>query len=550
MHLNKLTSYHGCNGPLLVVIADGVGLAPAGPANAVALAHTPTLDRLLASTWQQALQAHGVAVGLPSDQDMGNSEVGHNTLGGGRVFDQGAKLVNRAFADGSLFNNPHWQRIEAIGAAGGTVHFLGLLSDGNVHAHLDHLINLLQRCAHAGIAGVAVHVLLDGRDVAPRSALTYLQRLETVLTELNRTPGRYYRIASGGGRMRISMDRYGNDWPMVKLGYDTHVHAVGTAVSDAMHEVQRQYDQDPEITDQTLAPFVVVDANAQPVGRMRDGDALVLFNFRGDRAIQFSQAMGAGFEQFERGDHPEVFYCGMLQYDGDLHVPERYLVEPPVIERPMMQYLCAEKIPSFAVSETQKFGHVTFFWNGNRSGYLDRSLETYIEIPSDRIACNHAPRMKADEITQATVKLLRSGDYRFGRINFANGDMVGHTGDLPATVAAIETVDHCLGRLVDVLSELDGILIFTADHGNADQMYVESGGVRTACTSHTLNPVPFVIVDGQRNKPYVMRPPASDSRPGLANVAATVFNLMGYHAPDDYAPSLIELPGEPVAGRG
>jgi len=526
MHLEKLVTFKGRRGPLLLIVADGVGLAPDGPANAVSQASTPIIDRLLQSKYATRLHAHGTYVGLPTDNDMGNSEVGHNTLGGGRIFAQGAKLVNQGFEDGSIYKSEVWETVESRGLDGGTVHFLGLLSDGNVHSHIKHLLQLIDRCKQVGIRSVCIHTLLDGRDVEPRSAIAYLTQLQDHLDNINDNDNFDYRIASGGGRMVITMDRYEADWEMVKRGFDAHVHGIGKPVTDAIAEVRRQYTNDPDISDQYLSPFVLTDASGSPVGTMKNGDAVVLFNFRGDRAIEISLAMESKrFDQFERGEMPDIFYCGMLQYDGDLNMR------------------------TFAVSETQKFGHVTYFWNGNRSGYLEEELETYIEIPSDNIEFNQAPEMKAEEITEATVKLLESGEYRFGRINFANGDMVGHTGDVQATIRAMEVVDGCVGRLIETVTGMQGIVIFTADHGNADEMFVEKNGERIKRTSHTLNPVPFVVVDLGADDAYRFSAIAENHDAGLANVAATVLNLLGYRAPEDYAPSLITIPTEPRSRR-
>jgi len=539
LKLDRLENYAGRRGPLLLVIADGVGIAPDGPANAVAVADTPTIDRLLASPLRTRLKAHGTGVGLPTDDDMGNSEVGHNALGAGRVFAQGAKLVNQALDSGELFQGELWQRIIDTGRQGGSVHFLGLLSDGNVHSHIDHLFALVAECARRQVTRVRLHVLLDGRDVAARSALTYIEKTENLLAALNAEHGVDYRIASGGGRMRITMDRYNADWEMVKRGWDCHVHGAGRVFHSAASAVETLYAEDDAVNDQTLEPFVITE-NSEPVGRIRDGDAVVLFNFRGDRAIEISRAFEENdFDKFDRGTRPDVLFAGMLEYDGDLQVPKNYLVAPPVIERTVSEYLCAEGVRSFAISETQKFGHVTYFWNGNRSGYIDEILETYVEIPSDNVPFDQAPAMKAEEITDRTIELMRSGDYRFGRLNFANGDMVGHTGNLDATVSAMETVDRCLARLLEAVEELDGILVFTADHGNAEDMFTEKNGERLTKTSHSLNPVPFVIHDPGYREEYRM---ASVDAPGLTNIAATLLNLLGYDAPGDYQPSLIEFP--------
>ncbi|NBV42326.1 2,3-bisphosphoglycerate-independent phosphoglycerate mutase, partial [bacterium] len=233
---------------------------------------------------------------------------------------------------------------------------------------------------------------------------------------------------------------------------------------------------------------------------------------------------------------PKVVFAGMMQYDGDLQLPRRFLVDPPQIDNPIGYYMCGTGLRSFAISETQKYGHVTYFWNGNNSGYIDADLETYVEIPSDRIQFDQAPAMKAVEITDKAIELIRSGKYDFGRINYPNGDMVGHTGNLDATIAAVEVTDQSVKRIIDAVSEMSGITIVLADHGNADEMFTEKNGIRTPKTSHTLNPVPFAIVDSRRDGAYRLV-----SRPGqgLANVAATVCHLLGYEAPGDYEPSLV-----------
>jgi 2,3-bisphosphoglycerate-independent phosphoglycerate mutase len=271
---------------------------------------------------------------------------------------------------------------------------------------------------------------------------------------------------------------------------------------------------------------------------MEDGDAVVFYNFRGDRAIEISLAFDGGpeFDKFDRGRIPEVFYAGIMEYDSDAKIPRQFLVEPPTIENTVSEYLAEEGIRMFAISETQKFGHVTYFWNGNRSGYINEQLETYIEIPSDKIPFDRAPKMKAVEITDKTIELLESGEYKFGRLNFANGDMVGHTGVVPAAIEAVEIVDACIGRLIDVVKKLEGIAIITADHGNADEMFVLKKGNKLVKTAHTLNRVPFIIVDDTSDNEYEM---ADVNKPGLSNITATICNLLGYEKPDDYDPSLI-----------
>ena len=463
-----------------------------------------------------------------------NSEVGHNAIGAGRIFAQGAKLVNQAIDTGSIWESPVWQELVAHGRAG-TLHLLGLHSDGNVHSHTDHLYAIVGQAAIQGVERCRLHILLDGRDVGTRSAQLYIEATEKVLAAINADHDVDFRIASGGGRMHITMDRYGADWPMVERGYNCHTHGDSRQFPTAAEAVDAFYAESDD-GDQYLDSFVIADGG-EPIGRMVDGDALLLWNFRGDRAIEISQAYEADeFGEFDRGQHPDVYYAGLLQYDGDLQVPNNYLVDPPAIDNTMGEYLAAHGKRCFAVSETQKFGHVTYFWNGNRSGYLDESLETYIEIPSDNVPFDQAPAMKANEITDTVIELVRSEHFDWGRINYANGDMVGHTGDLAATIESMEVLDAALARLVAVVvDELDGVVIFTADHGNADIMYTEKDGVRSPKTSHTLSAVPFAVACQQPER-YAL---ADVAEPGLANIAATVFNLLGLEAPANYLPSLI-----------
>ena len=519
---------------------DGVGVGPQNETNAVYMAKTPNLDRLTGSGLYTLLQAHGTAVGLPSDQDMGNSEVGHNALGAGRIFDQGARLVNEAIKTGDIFKTDLWGSILERGKGDGTVHFIGLLSDGKVHPHIDHLYALIDQCAEMKIKRVRVHALLDGRDVDEKSALNYIIPTQEKFKKLSNETGLDYHIASGGGRMRVTMDRYNADWGIVKRGWMTHVLAQGRFFLSAADAVETYYAEDPDMTDQYIEAFVIKDGAGNPVGPIKDGDAVVFFNFRGDRAIEISRAMTeADFHEFDRGPLPDILYAGMMEYDGDTHIPPNFLVRPPAIGRTVSEYLCAEGIAMFAISETQKYGHVTYFWNGNRSGTIDESLETYIEIPSDKIEFDKAPGMKALEIRDRTIELLKEDRFRFGRLNFANGDMVGHTGKMEAAITAVETVDQCLGDLLEVIREKEGIAVVTSDHGNADVMFTpEKGGGKKVRTAHSLNPVPFAIFDPRYKGEYEMA--ELESR-GLSNVASTILNLLGYETVDDYDPSLIRF---------
>jgi len=542
LRLEKLELFSGRKGPLLFIIMDGIGVAGEDQSNAVYLAGTPVLDRLFQSKFYCKLKAHGTAVGLPTDKDMGNSEVGHNALGAGRVFDQGAILVNRAIETNRIFETQLWSSIVRRVKDGGTLHFIGLLSDGNVHSHIDQLYKMIGKCVELDLERVCIHALLDGRDVGERSALDYIIPTENKLMEISEKKGLKYCIASGGGRMKVTMDRYNADWGIVQRGWEAHVLGKARPFRSAEEAVRTFYDEDPEITDQYMGAFVIVDPDGLPVGSISDGDAAVCFNFRGDRAIEISRAFTEeDFREFDRGPLPDILYAGMMQYDGDENIPPNFLVQPPSIERTISEYLCSEKIMSFAISETQKFGHVTYFWNGNRSGYIDEALETYVEIPSDKIEFDKAPKMKALEIKDKTIEMLKSGAYRFGRLNFANGDMVGHTGIMDAAITAVETVDQCVGELLDVVRELEGIAVVSADHGNSDNMFtINKNNEKTVRTAHSLNPVPFIIYDPGYNGEYEM---ADVENPSLSNVAGTLLNLLGYENAKGYEPSLIKIVG-------
>ncbi len=545
--LNKLTNPIGVKGPVLTIVMDGVGLAPATEANAVSLAYTPTLDMLMAKYPTVKLKAHGTAVGLPGDDDMGNSEVGHNALGSGQVFAQGAKLVSQSIENGKMFGSATWQKIVAnVKDNASTLHFIGLFSDGNVHSHINHLKAMIDEAKAEGVNKVRIHILIDGRDVGETSALDYILPFEEYLNGL-RADNFDIKIASGGGRMVITMDRYEANWKMVELGWKTHVLGEGRQFASAAEAVEA-YRAEYKVIDQDLPPFVIAE-NGAPVGTINDGDSVIFYNFRGDRAIEISKAFDdQEFDKFDRVRYPSVVYAGMLEYDGDLHIPSNYLVNPPEITNTMGEYLANTGVSQLAISETQKYGHVTYFWNGNKSGKFDESLETYIEVPSDVVPFEQRPWMKCAEITDKLIECLESGKYASLRVNFPNGDMVGHTGNILATRCSMEALDLQLKRILEVVDKLEGVALITADHGNADEMYecdkkgmpkAGKDGSFKAKTSHTLNPVPFIIYDNYYADKYTVK--ADNGEFGLSNVAATAVNFLGYVAPDMWDESVIEV---------
>ena len=517
--------------PIVLVIMDGVGKGDGGSGDAVVVAKTPTLDKLLATCPHTYLKAHGTAVGLPSDEDMGNSEVGHNALGCGQVYSQGAKLVGESIENGTLFASETWVDLVENAKAGKAMHFMGLLSDGNVHSNIHHLIALLKAAHDAGVKKAYCHILLDGRDVPATSALEYVAMLEDTLKTLN-TDGCDYAIASGGGRMQVTMDRYEANWAMVENGWRTHVQGLGRQFASASEAIET-YRAETGVIDQDLPAFVVA-RNGAPVAKIENGDSVVLFNFRGDRAQEISLAFDKkDFDKFDRPGYTGVKFAGMLQYDGDLNIPEHYLVQPPVIKNTLTEVLCEAGIHEYAVSETQKYGHVTYFWNGNRSGKVCEELEVYEEIPSDVIPFDQAPAMKSKEITEKMVAAIASGKFQFIRCNYPNGDMVGHTGVMDAVVYAMECVDNGLKAILEAADKYGYTVLITADHGNADQMTETKKGKTSVRTAHSLNPVPFIIYDKDRQWKV------KEGEFGLANVAPTLVKMMGLTAPDCWEESIV-----------
>ena len=380
------------------------------------------------------------------------------------------------------------------------------------------------------------------------SALDYILPFEEFLNGL-RDDRFDICIASGGGRMKITMDRYEADWSMVERGWQTHVLGEGRQFASA-EEAVVTYRNEYKVIDQDLPPFVIAK-DGVPVGTIEDGDSVIFYNFRGDRSIEISKAFDAPegeFDKFDRKRVPKVVYAGMLEYDGDLHIPHRYLVSPPEITNTMSEYLVSTGISQLAISETQKFGHVTYFWNGNRSGKFSEELETYIEIPSDVVPFEQRPWMKCAEITDKLIECIESGKYRYLRVNFPNGDMVGHTGSLLATRCSMEALDIQLARIIAAVDKAGGVALITADHGNADEMYeidkktgkpkTDKEGHYKAKTSHTLNPVPCILYNNVCDKITLKEDKGTF---GLSDVAATMVNLMGYEAPSMWDESLLKI---------
>ncbi len=543
--LKKNPKFQGRRGPVVLMIMDGVGFGKYAEGDAFLNAYTPELDRLLKTCPSTSLKAHGTAVGMPSDADMGNSEVGHNAIGCGRVFAQGAKLVDDAVTGKAVFAGDTWKKLIAnVNAHQSTLHFLGLFSDGNVHSNISHLRAMITEAKAEGVKKIRVHILLDGRDVPETSALDYVCPFEEFLAGLNKD-GVDYRIASGGGRMVITMDRYGANWDMVRKGWETHVHGKGDYFKTAEEAITKLREKTGAI-DQDLPPFVISDDGQTPVGPVEDNDSVIFFNFRGDRAQEITNAFEDDeFDKFDRGRRPKVEYAGMMEYDGDLHVPKQFLVNPPAIDRTVGEYLCASGVKQLAVSETQKFGHVTYFYNGNRADKFDNKLEDYVEIKSDIIPFEQRPWMKSAEITDCVCDAITSGKYDYIRLNLPNGDMVGHTGVYAAVIVAMGAVDISVERVAKAIRKAGGVLVISADHGNADDMYEhdKTGAVKrdksgeiARKTSHSLNPVPCIVYDPEYKGEYE---PVLRNGLGISSLGATTVELLGYEAPEGYDPSVL-----------
>nr|CAD1828912.1 unnamed protein product [Ananas comosus var. bracteatus] len=518
-----------------VVVLDGWGEADPDEFNCIHLAETPTMDSLKKGApekWR-LLKAHGTAVGLPTDDDMGNSEVGHNALGAGRIYAQGAKLVDMALASGKIYEGEGFKYIKEC-FDNGTLHLIGLLSDGGVHSRFDQLQMFLKGACVHGAKRIRVHIITDGRDCLDGTSVGFVEMLENDLAKL-REKGVDARIASGGGRMYVTMDRYENDWGVVKRGWDAHVLGEAPHKFRSAIEAVKKLREDPKANDQYLPPFVIVDESGKPVGPIMDGDAVVTFNFRADRMVMIAKALEyENFDKFERVRFPKIHYAGMLQYDGELKLPSHYLVSPPEIERTSGEYLVHNSIRTFACSETVKFGHVTFFWNGNRSGYFNPNMEEYFEIPSDTgITFNAQPKMKALEIAEKARDVILSRKFHQVRVNLANGDMVGHTGDIKATIVGCKAVDEAVKIVLDAIDQ------DMVKRDKSGKPLLDKNGNVQLLTSHTLHPVPVAIGGPGLRRGVRFREDLRNA--SLANVAATVMNLHGFDAPSDYEPTLIEV---------
>ncbi len=521
------------DGPVVLAVLDGVGLAPDAAGNAVSKARTSFLGKAAREYLHLALNASGEAVGLVPDQ-MGNSEVGHNTLGCGQAIKQGIARINEELSSGKVFSSDAWKETITRVSEGRTLHFAGIFSDGGVHSDISHLEQMIAEAYKEGVRKMRIHAIFDGRDTAPDSALEYIHRFESFALQFRDAD---IRIASGGGRMVCVADRYENDWEVVKRGFDMmkwgKAEFYFRSAEEGVSELRKKQS---DVQDQYLSPFVIVDSNDKPVGAIEIGDALIYFDFRADRAIEIAQAFTYfDFPYFERGDYSpnDVFFVGMTEYNSDTHVPEHRLVDSIVIDETLNQYLGSHEVSQLAISETVKFGHITYYFNGN--SYEKAPREEHIQIDSYTEPFETRPWMKTAEITDEVIQNL--DNYKFIRLNYPGGDMVGHTADVEATIVAMEAIDLSLARIYKKVKELNGCLVIVADHGNAEELLDGEGRPKTA---HTTNRVPCIICDDTVNRVRYQLAPVNN--PGLSNVTSTIAMLLGFNDyPKSWSESLIEI---------
>jgi 2,3-bisphosphoglycerate-independent phosphoglycerate mutase len=502
--------------PLLLMILDGYGMRENAEGNAIASARTPNLDKLFSSYPHSELDASGLSVGLPEGQ-MGNSEVGHLNIGAGRIVYQDLTRITKSIREGDFFENKTLlNAMKNVRRHDSSLHLMGLLSDGGVHSHITHLYALLELAKKQGIKKVYVHAFLDGRDVPPKSALSYITDAEKKMKELGgefaTISGRYY-----------AMDR-DKRWDRVEKVYDAMTSGEGITAGTASEAVENAYAGGE--TDEFVAPAVIIK-KGKPIALVSDNDSVIFFNFRSDRAREITRAfVDPGFRDFKRKSYPRTHFVCLTQYDETFNVPVAF--PPESLRNILADVLARHHLKQLRIAETEKYAHVTFFLNGGRETPVKG--EDRILIPSPKVATyDLQPEMSAFPVTDEVVKAISSGKYDVIILNYANLDMVGHTGFFDAAVKAVEAIDECIGRVFSAVKTAGGLLIITADHGNAEQMLDETGGIHTA---HTSNPVPFIFCEnGVKLKDGI-----------LADISPTLLDVLGIEKPEEMTGKSLIIP--------
>jgi 2,3-bisphosphoglycerate-independent phosphoglycerate mutase len=504
------------------MILDGWGYNPEKDGNATVEAKTPQLVELMDKYPKTLLNASGKYVGLPEGQ-MGNSEVGHLNIGAGRVVYQELTRIFKALEDGELEKNKVLlEAMKRLKGTGKALHLLGLLSDGGVHSHIKHLFGILDMAVKVGVEKIYVHPILDGRDVLPQSAKGFICELEQKLQALGRG-----KVATVSGRY-FAMDR-DKRWDRVEKAFKALVDAEGPMEGSALAAVERSYDN--KVLDEFVEPTVIVDEKGVPIAPVQDGDSVILFNFRADRAREITRAfIDENFEGFDRKTHPKVHYVCLTEYDATLECPVAF--PPQNLENTLGEVLAAEGLKQLRIAETEKYAHVTFFFNGGIEEPDEGEDRVLIQSP-EVATYNLQPEMSACEVTDALLDKLQEDQYDVIILNYANADMVGHTGFFDATVKALETVDACLGRIVDKVRQCGGSVIITADHGNAESMVDKE--TNSPLTAHSTNKVPFILVD-DFYKGRSLRTGGA-----LSDIAPTILDILNIAVPKEMTgKSLIE----------
>jgi 2,3-bisphosphoglycerate-independent phosphoglycerate mutase len=500
-------------GPLVLIVLDGWGLREERAGNAIKLARTPNYLELLDRFPHSSLQASSEYVGLPHGQ-MGNSEVGHITMGAGRVVYQDLTRIDKSVSDGDFTDNPAlvaaMARCEADKHA---LHLVGLVSPNGIHSHTRHLHALIEMAARRKLARVFVQGFTDGRDTSPAGGEGFFSELEHVMSDAGAG-----RVASVAGRY-YGMDR-DNRWERTKKAYDSMTAGRGPRSQSAVDYIRKSYEAG--ISDEFIEPGTIVDANNHPVGLIRDGDTVIFFNFRSDRARQLTRALALEqFDGFERNPHPTIHMTTMTQYDRTFTFPVAF--PPQSLSGSFAEVIAAHNLTNLRVAETEKYPHVSYFFNcGIENPYHG---EVRILVPSPKVPTyDLQPEMSAKGITDNLVNDVETGKHNIIICNFANADMVGHTGDIEATVRAVETIDQCLGRIVRAVRDAEGVLLITADHGNAEEMW--NSHLNEPHTAHTSNPVPVIVV--QDVKGIRLREGGS-----LRDIAPTMLGILGVSAANE-----------------